>query len=52
MRGCLDGPLGDSKEVAGFSSAVALVKSLTYSVLCIGYIVNGYSSEWLIIIHI
>ena len=28
---CLDGALGDSEEVAGFSSEVALVKRLTYA---------------------
>ena len=41
-RKYLDGILGDSQEVAGFSGEVALVKRLTYCVECIGYPQSGY----------
>ena len=45
MRGCLDGALGHSEEVAGFSGEVALVKRLTYGVECIGYPISGFRNE-------
>ena len=42
MRGCPDGTLGDSEEVAGFSVEVALLKWLTCNVGCIGYPLSGF----------
>ena len=36
-RRCLDGTLGDSEEVAGFSGKIALVKRLTVRVEFISY---------------
>ena len=45
MSGCLDGTLGDSEEVAGFSSEVVLVKRLTSSVECIGYPLSGFKND-------
>ena len=44
-RGCLDGALGGSEEIAGFSGEVVLVKRLTYGVKCIGYPLSGFRND-------
>ena len=44
-RRCLVGALGDSEEFAGFSSEVAVVKRLTYSLECISYLLSGFRND-------
>ena len=44
-RGCLDGTLGDSEEVAGFFEEVALVKRLTLCEDGIGYPQSGFRNN-------
>ena len=44
-RRCLDGALGDSEEVAGFSGEVVLVKRLIYSVECTCYPLSVFRND-------
>ena len=44
-RRCLDGTLGDSEEVAGFSEELELLKRLTYCVEGIGYPLSGFTEN-------